>query len=292
MNWEMAKEVGPVAYIVRRILWRLLRKRGKPIAFRLPDGAIVKLPLDSTFASDIYCTRGYVDWGAEQLLIQYLQARPMAVCIDVGANMGYYSCLLSPYATEVIAFEPDPRNHTALQSQNIPNLTLIAKAVADTVGHASFDVSSASTVGHLHADPSATAQIQVETTTLDVCAANRAVSAIKMDVEGFEILCLCGAVALIQASQPIILIEFGLGDGLPNSIPSLSDFLSQHRYQIFAMIRHPAGARKFRTVLEKISADQLPTLNFKMLFLVPAADTFFAAQCERGFFFEAMHRHG
>lgn len=80
MNWHMAKEVGLVAYPVRRILWRLLPWAGRnPLPFRLLDGATMQLPLESPFAADVFCTGGYVDWGSEQLLMRFLASRPKSV---------------------------------------------------------------------------------------------------------------------------------------------------------------------------------------------------------------------
>lgn len=294
MNWAMAKEVGVFDYLMRRVLWRAHRAFGRPLAFRLPDGARVSLSLESPFASDIYCTQGYVDWGAEQLLVRYLQTMPKGLCIDVGANMGYYTCILSPHAQEVIAFEPDPRNHAALRAQKLANVTLRAEAVSDTEGTASFDVSDASTVGHLHAGTAATAQIQVTTTTLDACWSQqwhgKRVTAVKMDVEGYEIACLRGAHELTRASKPVYLIEFGTGESLPNSVDALDAFLSEHRYDIYAMIRRDGGPVDYRTRLERVRAGELPGLNFKMLFLVPPSDVFFASQAASGFEFESIRQ--
>jgi FkbM family methyltransferase len=295
MNWAMAREVGALDYILRRVLWRLHRLRGRTLAFPLPDGAKVALPLESPFAADIYCTQGYVDWGSEQMLVQYLQTLPKGVCIDVGANMGYYSCILSLHATEVIAFEPDPRNHAALRAQNIPNLTLIANAVSDVIGNASFDVSGTSAVGHLHPGAASTAQIDVEMTTLDAWWKSQRnaprVTAVKMDIEGHEIAALRGANELVEANQPVLLIEYGMGDGLPNTIEELDAWLGRHRYEMFAMIRRPAPLWRFRTVLEKVHASDLPSLDFKMLFLVPLSDDFFTAQALSGFCFETIRNH-
>lgn len=295
MNWQMAKEVGLVTYPVRRILWRLLPwVRRSPLPFHLPDGATMQLPLTSPFASDVFCTGGYVDWGSEQLIMRFLASRPKAACIDVGANIGYYSCLLSAHATRVIAFEPDPRNHDPLRAQQIANLEVVPQAVSDSEGVAAFDISAVSTLSHLCDQAQSGCQIQVSTTTLDqYWTANLQrgeVSFVKMDVEGFEIACLMGARALTAATRPVFLIEFSMGNGVRNTIEALETFLSAHGYEMVAMVRRAGGRFGFRTILQKIVPRDLGSVDFKMLFLVPRGNEFFSEQLRRGFEFEAMRR--
>lgn len=290
MNWEMAKEVGIATYLWKRVAWRIIQLSGTGFSmFRLPSGSVIRLPHSSPFASDIYCTAGRVDWGAEELLSDYLRAQPKGICYDVGANMGYYSTLLSPLATEVVAFEPDPRNHAALTAQKIPNLTLVAKAVAERSGTVEFDVSDASTVGHIRLEHQHGQSIKVEAISLDEYTQSRAseglVRAVKMDVEGFEILGLKGSGELTQKHQPVYLIEFGLDEGVPNNAADLAKFLDQHDYALYAMIRSAASPLHYRTVLKKLAASQLSDVCFKMLFLVPNRDTFFAGKAAAGYSF-------
>jgi len=211
MNWEMAKEVGIVTYLWKRVAWRIIQLTGNGVTmFPLPCGSVIRLPHSSPFASDIYCTGGRVDWGSEELMADYLKSMPKGVCYDIGANMGYYSVLLSPLAKEVVAFEPDPRNHEALLAQKIPNLTLVAKAVAEHPGTVEFDVSDASTVGHIRLEHQEGQSIKVEAVSLDEYSKGRdsteVVRAVKMDVEGFEMEVFSGC-DLKRWAPSLILIE-------------------------------------------------------------------------------------
>ena len=208
--------------------------------------------------------------------------------------MGYYSLLLASATDHVFAFEPDPRNLDDLLAQGIKNLTLVQKAVSESCGTARFDVSSASTVGHLSTSDNTTAQIEVEATTLDTFRQSRPVeervSFVKMDVEGYEMLCLRGATQLTRNDRPLFLIEFGIEEGRPNSLQALGEFVAAHDYELYAMIRHPKGPFRFHTVLESVSAQQLASLEFKMLFLTPKEDTFIRQRCASGYCFEDLQR--
>jgi len=291
MNWGMAREVGLFTYFAKRIRWRLLQRSGREaVHHRLPGGQEIVLPFAAAFASDIFCTNGHVDWGAEQLLLEYLHTHEKGVCYDVGANMGYYSRLLSGAATEVVAFEPDPRNHFHLQGQRIANLTIVEKAVSDTCGAASFDISDASTVGHLMLEELAPSTFTVETTTLDEYRSTHLsdvpVRAVKIDIEGYEILALRGAAALIQRDQPLFVVEYGMGGVAPNSVEGLDHFLKEHGYTLYAMSRQPALPWSYRTLLQRLTAEDVATLDLKMLFLVPRGDEFFRNKCEQGWCFE------
>lgn len=294
MNLYMAREVGLLRYVVRRLLWRGIRIAGKTLSFdfwpwHLSDGTRMKLPLNSPFASDIFCTNNLVDWGAETLLLDYLQSCQKGVALDVGANMGYYSCLLSSSVNQVFAFEPDERNHQDFLRHKPDNVELVAMAVSDVSGIMSFDVSSASTISHLLTDEqSASKTVAVEVTTIDSFIHNHRhaapVRVVKMDIEGFEILALKGATELISRDQPLFLIEYALESGAPNSTDALHDFLAHHEYFMYALARTPAAFWRYETRLQKIQAGDIPCLDIKMLFLVPpSALKWFEAKEAEGF---------
>jgi FkbM family methyltransferase len=295
-NLSMVKEIGFLTWFVRRIAWRVIsRCASARIPFVLPGNHRILLPPRSPFAADIYCTRGFVDWGSEQLVLDYLAQLPERGCsYDVGANMGYYSLLLASVTDPVFAFEPDPRNLEDLRAQSILNLTLVQKAVSETSGTARFDVSSGSTISHLATGTRTSVEIEVECTTLDAFRSSRPaeerVSFVKMDVEGYEILCLRGASKLTLNERPLFLIEFGVEEGRPNCLTALGEFVAAHVYELFAMIRRPKGPFRFHTTLESVSADQLASLEYKMLFLAPQEDSFFKQRVAAGFHFEDLIR--
>ena len=294
MNWELARETGVANYMVRRLLWRMHKLRpATHWEFVLPNGSCVRLFPRSFFSADIYCTRGYIDWGAEQLLLRYLgECQRGGVCYDVGANMGYYSVLMASVARSVFAFEPDARNHAMLSAQRAPGVTLVPRAVGSKCGMVSFALGDESSVSHLGDDVGESGE-SVECVTLDAFRAGRpdseVVEAVKMDIEGFEIEALNSAEALAENDQPVFLIEFNIESGRPNSFAALDEFLSRHRYRLFSMIRVDCGGSR-HTTLRMIAASDLSQLNFKMLFLVPPRDKWFERTAGAGFCFEDIRR--
>jgi FkbM family methyltransferase len=294
MNWILAKETGVVIYIIRRLQWRL--RKLLPFArwtHTLPEGAEIRLFPGSFFSADIYCTGGYVDWGSEQLMLAYLKHRSQrGVCYDVGANMGYYSVLLASTGRAVFAFEPDERNHPMLAAQENPSITVIPKAVGAKSGTVTFALGSESSVSHLGPADDETG-VRVECTTLDSFRETRPVTegveVVKMDIEGFEIDALWGATSIAAKDRPLFLIEYNIESGRPNSFESLGDFVATYQYRLFSMIRESRGAR-FETRLREVQALELPKLDYKMLFLVPSNDEWFAGQVKADFCFESIRR--
>src|SRR5206468_2034964 len=82
--------------------------------------------------------------------------RPGTVCFDIGANVGFYTLLLSKMAGHqglVVAFEPVPNNCDFLRRHitinSCKNVVLHELALTDFDGSASFDPTQSSSQGHL-----------------------------------------------------------------------------------------------------------------------------------------------
>jgi FkbM family methyltransferase len=133
---------------------------------------------------------------------------PSDICIDVGANIGYYTTLLSSLAShgQVHAFEPVPINFYLLnfnielnQLKNvIPNLG----ALGENTGKISFSVSRDGAYSSINATGRAVEAclIETEVQTIDKYLATRElirVDFIKVDVEGAEGLVVAGAKNLL-----------------------------------------------------------------------------------------------
>jgi hypothetical protein len=111
-----------------------------------------------------------------------------------------------------------------------------------------------------------------------------------MDIEGYELPALRGASALTRRHRPVFLIEFGLGDGLPNDCAALGKHLADHGYELFAMVRQSVWPWRYNTTLQLIQVEQLTTLSTKMLFLVPQEEPFFQSKAAAGWCFEEVQR--
>ncbi len=145
--------------------------------------------------------------------------KPGAHCLDVGANLGYYSMLMADLAGpsgSLRAFEPNPRMHELLhRNLELNGFLGMAQSVNRAVSTRSGDILSFQASlehpknGSLMAAPSAdTVVTQVETVALDEYA-DRPVDFIKIDVEGAEEQVWHGMQKLLDASPDIrILLEF------------------------------------------------------------------------------------
>lgn len=144
---------------------------------------------------------------------------PTDVCVDVGANVGYYTTLMSglAYNGSVHAFEPVPINWMILnlniQLNRLKNVVLNFKALADKRGVVDFSISVDGAYSSIkHTERHAESEIvSVELDTLDAYIASNKllkIDVIKVDVEGAEELVLKGGRELFvnMSMRPRLLV--------------------------------------------------------------------------------------
>jgi FkbM family methyltransferase len=156
------------------------------------------------------CWLGTYERPLQRLLCAHVKEGD--VFYDVGANVGFFSLLASVRVGSrgrVVAFEPLPRNvellHRHLAMNAVTNVTVIAKAVADTAGTAMFESTGSPSMGAL-----SSTGIPVEITTLDDVVASGTVpppTVIKMDIEGAESRALAGARVTLATHRPLIFLS-------------------------------------------------------------------------------------
>lgn len=140
------------------------------------------------------------------------------VCIDVGANIGYFTELLSDAVGkqgEVIAFEASPIHFKTLKRNmelnNAKNYKLLNLALSDTKGHAS--IFTMNSTGSIVSDYSSyglktVSRDEIEMLPLDdVLSYQENIKFIKIDVDGNELQVLKGAHNIIVNQKPMICIE-------------------------------------------------------------------------------------
>lgn len=157
------------------------------------------------------------DVGVERLLRAAL--REGSVFVDVGANIGYYvgiaGRLVGP-AGHVYAVEPLPAAVELLRGNlaGLPHATLLPLAVGEHAGEADLFARERGDLSSLDpatgADPAAAGTpVRVRLSTLDrELAGARRVDVVKIDVEGFELEVLRGAVETIRKHQPLVAFEY------------------------------------------------------------------------------------
>jgi FkbM family methyltransferase len=135
--------------------------------------------------------------------------------IDIGANVGFYTYVLSKYFKRVYAFEINEEITGQIAQYNPGNIELIHCGLSSETRIAQFYVPVTGGIkqigwGSLNRDnlPGAEKLIEkdVRVAPLDDFAI-AGVDFIKIDVEGHEVEVLKGAAATVEKSRPIVLIE-------------------------------------------------------------------------------------
>lgn len=138
---------------------------------------------------------------------------PDRVAIDVGANKGVYSHVLSRLCPRVEAFEPNPKIYAILVRALPANVRAHPVALSDADGAARLLVprhtggwsnQRATLSPRARAHPHGI--VTVEARRLDSYGFEN-VGFIKIDVEGFETAVLDGAAATIARERPVLLVE-------------------------------------------------------------------------------------
>lgn len=176
-----------------------------------------------------------------------------SICLDVGANIGYFTMLMASIATRgaVHAFEPLPLNAalvTASAALNgFRNIVLTTAAVGSTPGTVEFveAVDSAYSSIHDTGRKGVGRRFEVPVVTLDAHVEAHALGAIdvlKVDVEGAEGMVIDGAAALLAdpARRPeTILIELFQPnlDGFGTSVAAIVGTLTGHGYSASVLDR-------------------------------------------------------
>ena len=147
--------------------------------------------------------------------------RPTDVCVDVGANVGYYTLLMARHARygAVHAFEPIALNYHLLCASvalnNFANISINQYAVGDQNGETFFSETSDSafsSIVDLGLKPVSTTFKTKLITLDDYCAKNniKKIDVMKVDVEGSEFDVIHGAKILFEKleSRPrVVMLE-------------------------------------------------------------------------------------
>ena len=156
--------------------------------------------------------------------------------IDVGGNIGTFLWQFTDKCAEAYVFEPIPKLNNviarSIEYNNDRKVKLIAKAVGDQPSVVKMlDNNNSSIVSGNITE----AVIDIPVTTLDIeFPSISKVDFIKIDVEGYEVSVLKGAVKLIDQHRPIILVEVHpiyLANYNQSHLDVIS-FLETHRYNI------------------------------------------------------------
>jgi FkbM family methyltransferase len=186
----------------------------------------------------------------EMILLDSL-TRSHKTAVDIGANRGYYSYLMSKTFDLVEAFEPNPGVVQSLRDYNAPNVHINLLAVSSKPGEATLYIPIIDGVeytGWASFDKAnlphraSFRELDVATVTLDSLGLPE-VSLIKIDVEGHEIDVLSGARETIHTYRPVLIIETR-----PANRQAVASFFAELQYQALL-----AEGREVRPLLNGIA---------------------------------------
>ncbi len=173
-------------------------------------------------------------WEPDFAIVREL-VKPGNYVLDIGANVGWYTKLLSQLVGAnglVYAIEPIPPTFELLchcvRRLRLTNVRLLNCGVSDAVGHAIMQIPrydsggenfyQARIVADSEQDKTLT-RFEVEIRTIDsiVAEISRKVHFLKCDVEGHELAVINGALGLIAKSRPACLLEICSNPDRPHS---------------------------------------------------------------------------
>jgi FkbM family methyltransferase len=144
--------------------------------------------------------------------------KPGMHVVDIGANIGLYSCLAHSAigsSGKIWSFEPNPIIFARLKKNLALNRVDEAQLFNCALGNVESEVTLYSPSGQTHGLSSLqnqgwqnTVQVKVPCHRLDNVINQDRIDVIKIDVEGAEKLVLEGAVNIIRTHKPKLIIEF------------------------------------------------------------------------------------
>jgi FkbM family methyltransferase len=175
--------------------------------------------------------------------------KPDTTLFDVGANIGMMAIplLWNEPTIHVVSIEASPNSLNYLKKTHAASTlnnrwTIIDKAVSDKPGIVDFHLSPSS-MGALDGLKNTNRievvdVVKVDCTTLDIIWAGLdkpAVSFIKIDIEGADLLALKGGIECINFCRPVILIEWNQTNIVPFGLTNydLMKFVGDMNYELY-----------------------------------------------------------
>lgn len=207
-------------YRVLLAAMRPCRELPLSVVSKLPDGRRFAYKLGKRLNETVFFLGEY-----EKAVTETMRRliRPGDICLDVGANSGWYTTLFSAAGAEVHSFEPMPLTFVDLQKNVELNggsndVHLNNFALGDSVGEVRFNSflglsSGYASMSDLGRDDAVPVKCRIDTVSnyVDSILVGRPVTLVKVDIEGAEMSFLKGADRLFeQTCPPILQIEMAL----------------------------------------------------------------------------------
>lgn len=167
-----------------------------------------------------YVDRCIMESGVfEPLSTQVVQqlVKPGDIVLDVGANIGYYTVMLSRLVGEqgkVICFEPTSHYGRVLekniQANGLQNVETVRVGLSDKAQELEIQIGEHSATLHVPGNKKLNFSEKIQLLPLDVYLDDHPLARIdfiKIDVDGHEPLFLAGAKETLNRHEPVILLE-------------------------------------------------------------------------------------
>jgi FkbM family methyltransferase len=237
----------PLAGLVRRTL-----NRAAPVELsqvKIAAGGLAGFTFELNLLTEKDYWLGTYEVELQQAVNDLL--RPGMTIYDVGANIGYVTLLLARSAGErghVVAFEALPANVARLEKNVALNhlggrVIIVPAAVVDQAGPVHFLVHPSTSMGKAVGSAGREKmeeylkEIEVPGLALDGYVfedglrSHRPPDAIKMDIEGGEVLAIKGVERILQEVRPLLLVELHGHE----AARAVWESLARHHYTVHRM---------------------------------------------------------
>ena len=163
------------------------------------------------------------------------------VVLDIGANIGFYTKILSELVGEsgkVYAFEPDKTNYGYLMKNagHLKNVVFFNKAVSDKTGKITLYHSDLLNVDHkTYATENYTSTTEIDCVAIDDVVPDHIVDFIKIDIQGFEYFAFKGMENVFAKMENLKIVTEFYPYGIKKSGVSSTDFINlllQYNFKI------------------------------------------------------------
>ena len=175
---------------------------------------------------------------------------PGDICWDIGANIGFYTCLLASQVGDtgtVIAFEPAARTcgdlHENVSLNRFTNVTVVNKGIGDKVEQRHLYYSEAGlaegTASLKYTDRRTTSERVTLDTIDNIFRELSAPDFVKIDVEGYQLEVLKGGEYYLKTHAPLLMAELkDVGETNRSAFEEIEDYISDLGYQLYEIEKH------------------------------------------------------
>ncbi len=232
MNTTFYKQIGLKNLIYRGIKLKILKKFFKTINYKTITNNFYQIEKWDPSGTEVYMTDSFCDWGNEYLFLNSINKRENDTFLDVGCHTGYFPVLFKNYFKKIIGFEPSTKCVETLKKLDLNNFLFHKNFVGDEEievlagdseeGYSFYDDQNV----YKKKEFSKIKQITID----NFVDRNRLkkITAIKIDVDGFDLKVLFGAKKTIEFNRPSIMIE--------NYSDELFNFFDNLNYNLISII--------------------------------------------------------